>query len=136
MASTKNPASRRHGQQQQPGAKPTVATKQPKPQPLQNIAKDTSAAQGTSLVRSTPSISSQGRSAPTATATKGGRNAGDIEANRSSSQTKRTHWTIEAASRVASASARHGDGEVKKGSFAAVAMSGAMKNEHKLKGAK
>jgi hypothetical protein len=48
----------------------------------------------------------------------------------------KTHWTIEAASRVASAAARNGDGEVKKGSFAADAMSRAMKDTHKSKGNK
>lgn len=47
-----------------------------------------------------------------------------------------TPWTVEAASRVAGAAARHGDGTVKKGSFAADAMSRAMKNEHNRKGTK
>lgn len=43
---------------------------------------------------------------------------------------QRTPWTVEAAGRVASVTARQGDGTVKKGSFAADAMSRAMKNEH------
>lgn len=46
---------------------------------------------------------------------------------------KHTAWTIEAASRVVRASAKRGDGEVKKGSFAADAMSKAMKNAHNLR---
>jgi len=47
-----------------------------------------------------------------------------------SAPTKRsTPWTVEAASRVASVSAKKGDGTVKKGSFAADAMSRAMKHE-------
>ena len=44
-----------------------------------------------------------------------------------------TPWTIADASRVGSATARNGDGNVKKGSFAAEAMSKAMKREHSLK---
>jgi hypothetical protein len=44
--------------------------------------------------------------------------------------TKRTTpWTIEAAGRIASVTAKKGDGTVKKGSLAAGAMSRAMKNE-------
>ncbi len=44
--------------------------------------------------------------------------------------TKRTTaWTIEAASRIASVTAKRGDGTVKKGSLAADAMSRAMKHE-------
>jgi hypothetical protein len=136
MASTKNPASRRQGQQQHSSAKSTVASGQPGPRPSASIVKDSPAAKGRSPVRSAPSMSGQGRGAPTAVETKGGRKSGDPKANRGSFQTKRTHWTIEAASRVASAFARSGDGEVKKDSFAAAAMSAAMKNEHKLKGAK
>lgn len=46
---------------------------------------------------------------------------------------KHTRWTIDAASRVASASAKKGDGEVKRGSFAADAMSKAMKNARNIK---
>jgi hypothetical protein len=49
-------------------------------------------------------------------------------------QTKRAKaWTVEAAGRIASATARNGDGTVKKGSFAAGVMSKAMKNEHSRK---
>jgi hypothetical protein len=49
-------------------------------------------------------------------------------------QTKPTKaWTVEAAGRIASATARNGDGTVKKDSFAANAMSKAMKNEHRRK---
>lgn len=40
-----------------------------------------------------------------------------------------TPWTVEASSRVASVTATKGDGTVRKGSFAADAMSRAMKNE-------
>jgi hypothetical protein len=49
-------------------------------------------------------------------------------------QTKRAKaWNVEAAGRIASATALNGDGTVKKGSFAANAMSKAMKNEHSRK---
>jgi hypothetical protein len=41
----------------------------------------------------------------------------------------KTPWTVEAAGRVASVTAKKGDGTVKKGSFAADAMSRAMKHE-------
>lgn len=67
----------------------------------------------------------------------GGNNPRRDAARKSTQEsTKLKRWTIEAASRVASASAKKGDGEVKKGTFAADAMSKAMKNAHNLKGEK
>jgi len=63
--------------------------------------------------------------------------SGSGKASAKSAQGRRTTpWTIEAASRVVSATARHGDGTVKKESFAADAMSKAMKNENNRKGTK
>jgi hypothetical protein len=142
MPATKTPASRRLGQQQGLSGKPSVTTKHPGPRPFANTAKGEPTGKETSPGRPPVAKSSQVRSAPaagrapTTTENQGPMNFGDSKANLNSSQAKRTPWTIEAASRVASASARHGDGEVKKGSFAAGAMSAAMKNEHKLKAAK
>jgi hypothetical protein len=73
----------------------------------------------------------------TSSGTNVGKNPGSGKTGAQPAQTTRTTpWTVEAASRVASATARQGDGTVKKDSFAADAMSKAMKNEHKRKAVK
>lgn len=73
----------------------------------------------------------------TSSGTNVGMNTGGGKTSTQPAQTKRTTpWTVEAASRVASATARQGDGTVKKDSFAADAMSKAMKNEHSRKAVK
>lgn len=143
MAATKTPTSRHPGQQHGLSGKPSVTTKHLETRPFANTAKGELTVKEPSPSRAPVAKSSQvrsasaGRRAPITTENKGPMNSGEIKVNRNLSQAKKTPWTIEAASRVASASDRqHGDGEVKKDSFAAAAMSAAMKNEHKLKGAK
>lgn len=131
----------RHGQNKQrsPGAKQAVATKPMAPRVQGNSTKGAAPKPDAAPQRSSKGVSSQARSALAGGGSLTTTNAkvGAAKASFQPTQPKgKTHWTIEAASRVASAAARNGDGEVKKGSFAADAMSRAMKDTHKSKGSK
>lgn len=137
MTATKTIGDRGHDKQQSPGAKQPVAAKPMVPRPQGNSTKGAAPKPDAAPQRSSKGASSRVRSAPAggATSTTTQTKAGAAKTNPQAAQPKgKTHWTIEAASRVASATARKGDGEVKKGSFAADAMSRAMKETHKPKG--
>lgn len=139
MTATKTIGGRGHDKQQSPGAKQAVVTKPMATRPQGSSTKGTAPKPDAAPERTLKSASSGVRSAPAggATSTTTQTKAGAAKTNPQPTQPKgKTHWTIEAASRVASATARNGDGEVKKGSFAADAMSRAMKDAHKSKGNK
>jgi hypothetical protein len=106
-----------------PKPSPQPARAQPplsKPRAQPARVQDPIAKPGAQPARALPHDSSKAK-APVSQATK-------INAPPASSKGK-TPWTIEAAGRVASVTAKKGDGTVKKGSFAADAMSRAMKHE-------
>jgi len=136
MTATKTPGRHSHDKPASASTKHVVAAKVPGPRPLANNAKGIPAAPGTTPRNSSPSASNhvQGASTSGRPATSAGSDAGPRKSSQPVQPKQRTLWTIDAASRVASATARRGDGQVKKGSFAAEAMSKAMKNEHKPKG--
>jgi hypothetical protein len=139
MTATKSVGRHGQGKQQSLGTKPAVVAKPIAPRPQGNSTKGAAPKPSIPPQRSTKGASSHGLSAPAggATPTTTHTKAGASKTNPQPAQPRgKTHWTIEAASRVASATARNGDGEVRKGSFAADAMSRAMKDAHTSKGNK
>jgi len=139
MTATKTIGGRGHDKQQSPGASQAVATKPIAPGQQGNSTKGAAPKPDAS-----PQRSSKGVSSHVGSVLAGGRPSTTTNTKVRTAKTSpqptqpknKTHWTVKAASRVASATARSGDGEVKKGSLAADAMSRAMTDTHKSKGIK
>jgi len=138
MTATKTPG-RGHDKQQPAGVKQQVATKLRTQRPKGGSTRAVVLSLDTTPQHSTKGASSHVTRARAGEGTLTARGA-KLRAAKASPQpvqsTSKTHWTIEAASRVASATARAGDGKVKEGSFAASAMSRAMKGAHQPRGSK
>lgn len=143
MLATKTPSRQSHGKQQSPTTKQGLSPRAMAPRPAANTPKVAQASLSGRQTRTSSGgnkqvqVTSAVDRRVTSSGTNVGMNTGRGKTSTQPAQTKRTTpWTVEAASRVASATARQGDGTVKKDSFAADVMSKAMKNEHSRKAAK
>lgn len=143
MSATKTPSHQGHVKQQSKSTKQGLSPRAAAPRPAANtpkVAQTTLSARqartssgGNKQVQVTSAVDRR----VTSSGTNFSMNNGSGKTSTQLAQTRRTTpWTVEAASRVASATARRGDGTVKKDSFAADAMSKAMKNEHSRKAMK
>lgn len=142
MSATKTPGRHSHNKPPILTAKKAVSSGATAQRPIANLAKVAPTVQATRPSHTPPGAGKQVRGTvasthpATANDTSVGKNGSGKASTKSAQGKWTTPWTIEAASRVASATARHGDGTVKKESFAADAMSKAMKNENNRRGTK